>query len=284
MRIAITGAAGNLGQAVGPRLVEAGHDVLLSDRVPPSESSAGPRFFAADVVTGEGLDKALADRDLLVHLPAWHGIHVADHSDDEFWSLNVEGTRNTLEAAARAGVSRVVFLSSQSWHERLATYGFTKVIGELLLEYHREHHGLAYVALRPGDFTPWGDDWPRRYGARLLYGGVDRDDVTDAVLASVAYLEHADAGLALDVVHPNTVHASELDDWEGDPLRAVERAFPGSSEVVTRYGLDIARRPAITGTAGQAEVGWTAVRHFGTFADEARALGPERVAAMRCPY
>ena len=285
MRIAITGAGGNLGRAVTPRLLSAGHDVRLSDLAPIADSPADSvEFVRADVITGEGLGRALADRDLLLHLPALHGIHVAGHSEDEFWRLNVEGTRNALEAAARAGVKRVAFLSSQSWHDRLGTYGFTKVIDELLLEYQRAHHGTSYVALRPGDFTPWGDDWPRRYGARLLYGGVDRDDVADAVVRSIAYLEHADAGVVLDVVHPNAFGAAALEDWEADPLAAIERIFPGSGELVTRFGLDITRRPPITPTAGQAEVGWTATRHFGTWAVEARSMSDDAVRAIRCDY
>ena len=38
-----------------------------------------------------------------------------------------------------------------------------------LCEQARRNHGMRYVALRPGDFTPWGDDWVNRYGARLDY-------------------------------------------------------------------------------------------------------------------
>ena len=285
MRIAITGAGGNLGRAVIPRLLAAGHDVVLSDLAPIAETP-GDRvaFVRADVTTGEGLDRALAGSDLLLHLPAWHGIHVAGHSEDEFWRLNVEGTRNALEAAVRAGVGRVAFLSSQSWHERLGTYGFTKVIDELLLEYHRAHHGISYVALRPGDFTPWGDDWANRYGARLLYGGVDRDDVADAVVRSIDYLEDADAGVVLDVVHPNAFGSKALEGWEADPLATVEHIFPGAAELVTRFGLDITRRPAITPTTGQDEVGWTATRHFGTWAVEARSMSDDAVRGMRCDY
>jgi hypothetical protein len=48
---------------------------VLSDLHPADDSPAGARFVAADVRTGEGLAEALTGTDVLVHLPAWHGIH-----------------------------------------------------------------------------------------------------------------------------------------------------------------------------------------------------------------
>ena len=101
-------------------------------------------------------------------------------------------------------------------------YGFTKRIGEELCEYHRQRNGIRYVIVRPHDFTPWGTDWLNGYGARLLYGGVDRDDVLECVRLAVESLAGPApvGGLEGNVVHavrPNAFTESDLMGWEDDP-------------------------------------------------------------------
>ena len=132
-RVVITGAGGNIGRGLAPRLLAAGYQLTLSDLKPVDGLVTEARFAAADVRTGEGLQAAMVDADILVHLPALHGIHVVDHTETEFWNLNVNGTFRTLQAAVAAGVGKVVWLSSQAWHDSSDVYGFTKVIGEQLL-------------------------------------------------------------------------------------------------------------------------------------------------------
>ncbi|MGO4857253.1 NAD-dependent epimerase/dehydratase family protein [Arthrobacter sp. 2MCAF14] len=101
----------------------------------------------------------MAGADILVHLPALHGIHVVDHTETEFWELNVNGTFRTLQAAVAAGVGKVVWLSSQAWHDSNDVYGFTKVIGEQLLDYHRTRHGISYVAVFPASLVQTTAVW-----------------------------------------------------------------------------------------------------------------------------
>lgn len=184
MRVVITGAGGNIGRGLATRLLAAGYDLSLSDLESVDGLVAEARFAPGDVRTGEGLQAAMAGADILVHLPALHGIHVDDHSETEFWELNVDGTFRTLQAAVAAGVRKVVWLSSQAWHDSNDVYGFTKVIGEQLLNYRRVRHGISYVAVRPASLVPW-TDWARDYGLGLLYERVDRNDVLDAIQLSV---------------------------------------------------------------------------------------------------
>ncbi len=283
MRILLTGAGGNIGRGLVPRLFDAGHDLVLSDLVRPEGLPDVP-FHQLDVQDGFGLDKAAEGCDLILHTPAWHGIHWNARTEIDFWRLNVQGTFWAFQAALANDVKRFVFLSSQAWHGHYDKYGFTKRVGEELCEYHRHAHGVAYVAVRPADLTPWGTDWPRRYGARLLYGGVDREDVLDSILLSVAYLERGEGGVVLDAVRPNAFTADDLEGWEADPLGSCERIFPGSREVVERYGLDVARRPGLSSNAGWAEVGYAPTRHFGTFIEEIRGMDEAEARALVCPY
>lgn len=296
MRILITGAGSNIGRGAAERLKAVGHELVLSDLspLPEAEVFAGAPFVQCDVRDGFGLERAAAGCDLLLHLPAWHGIHSGQKTEPDYWRLNVDGTFWALQAATEAGVKRLVFLSSQAWHGHYNKYGFTKRIGEELCEYHRRNHGMRYVVVRPADLTPWGADWVNRYGARLLYGGVDREDVLDCVAASVAALAGEPTaeseGHIVNAVRPNAYTAEQVADWEADPLAACERVFPGSADLVAKYGIRVERRPGLSnyGANDEERVGYQPSRHFGTFLEELRRLdaegGPDAVRALHCPY
>ncbi len=295
MRILVTGAGGNVGSGIVGRLRAAGHDLVLSDlnQLPDEPPFAGVEFVQCDVQVGFGLEGAARDCDLLLHLPAWHGIHSRAKSEADFWRLNVDGTYWALQAARTAGIRRLVFLSSMSWHDHYGKYGFTKRVGEELCEYHRRQHGVSYVAIRPADFTPWGANYLNRYGARLLYGGVDREDVLDCVEAAVRHLggelpATGDAeGTIVNAVRANAFTAAQVADWEGDPVGTAERIFPGARELVERYAIDIARRPSVVDAGGADTIGYAPRRHFGTFLEELRTLdakGEAAVEAVRCAY
>jgi nucleoside-diphosphate-sugar epimerase len=294
MRILLTGAGGNVGRGIAPRLRAAGHTLVRSDidRVPDIDDHPDETFVQCDVQAGVGLETAAQGCDLLLHTPAWHGVHSRVKTEADFWRLNVDGLFWALQAARTAGVKRVVFLSSMSWHGHYEKYGFTKRVGEELVEYHRRNHAVRYVIIRPHDFTPWGDDWVNRYGARLLYGGVDRDDVMECVEAAVRHLEgdppgavEAD-GVVVNAVRRNAFTEDMVGDWEADPLRCVERLFPGSRELVERHSIDIARRPSVVEPLGADAIGYQPRHDFGTFLDRLRALDAEGadLSALTCHY
>ncbi len=296
MRILITGATGNIGRGVIPRLRAAGHELVLYDvtRLPDGEPFAGLPFIQGDAQAGVGLDRAAQGCDLIVHTPAWHGIHWNAKTEVDFWRLNVDGTFWMFQAAQAANVSRVVFLSSTAWYGHYDKYGFTKRVGEELCEYNRQRHGIRYVSVRPNDLTPWGDDF-LHYGARLLQGGVDREDVLDCVVQSVQALaadlpEGSDPeGIVVHAMRPNAFTEEQVADWEADPPAACERIFPGSRALVEKYGIDIRHKPGLSGQdEGAARIGYAPTRHFGTFLDELGRLdregGEAAVRAVRCPY
>ncbi|WP_291313821.1 NAD-dependent epimerase/dehydratase family protein [Corynebacterium sp. UBA2622] len=121
MKIAITGASGNVGTA----LLRALHDddtvtdiVGISRRVPPEgeEPYAGVEWHSIDVgaaaseeETVPALAEAFEGADSVVHL-AW--IIYPNHDRELLRRVNVEGTRRVLEACVRAGVKHVVVASS----------------------------------------------------------------------------------------------------------------------------------------------------------------------------
>lgn len=285
MKILITGANSNVGRGMIARLKAAGHELVLSDinKLPEKEPFTGLEFIQADVQIGVGLERAAAGCDTILHLPAWHGIHWNSKTEADFWRLNVDGTFWMFQAAQSAGIKKVVFLSSQAWHGHYDKYGFTKRIGEELCEYNRQRHGIQYVAVRPADFTPYQNFL--HFGTRLLYGGVDRDDVLDCIEASLSYT--GEESFFVNAVKANAYTDDQTAAWEADPLGTCEALFPGARALVEKYGLDINRRPHRS-NAAENPLGWSPTRHFGTFIETLRqhdaTLGEAAVKALTCPY
>ncbi len=287
----ITGAGGNIGKGLIPLLSEDGYELVLSD-VNPIRDSNFP-FHQLDIQHGFGLDKAAEGCDLILHTPAWHGIHWNEKTEADFWRLNVDGTFWAFQAARANGIKRFVFLSSTAWYGHYDKYGFTKRIGEELCEYNRHCHGVRYVAVRPNDLTPWGSDWLNGYGTRLLRGGVDRDDVLDCIRLAVKRLAEPESsepeGIIVEALRPNPYTEADVIEWEADPAGTCERLFPGSRELIQRYGLRISGKPSFTtSNLGWDDINFRPTRHFGTFLDELKKLddsvGENEVRSLRCPY
>jgi nucleoside-diphosphate-sugar epimerase len=117
MRVAVTGAAGNIGRHVVSELLARGHTVSAMDRRPSPEDAGGIDEAAVTWHTGDALDGALLDQvvagaDALIHLAAIPSPLLG--TPEEVFGTNTGATFAALEAAGRAGVRRVAFASSIS--------------------------------------------------------------------------------------------------------------------------------------------------------------------------
>jgi nucleoside-diphosphate-sugar epimerase len=121
MRIAVTGGSGKAGRAVVRDLLENGHDVLNIDRVPSRESS-GPDspapYLPADVTDfGQTLEAlsggaTMPGIEAVVHLAAIPSpVHA---TPDQVFRTNITSTHTVFSAAARLGLRRVVWASSET--------------------------------------------------------------------------------------------------------------------------------------------------------------------------
>ena len=95
--ILVTGGTGSLGHRVVNRLRGPGYEVRTLSR-----SARGVGVVRGDLRTGEGLAQALKGVGVLIHCAS---------SPTKTRQTDVEGTGHLLEAAGRAGVSHVVFIS-----------------------------------------------------------------------------------------------------------------------------------------------------------------------------
>ena len=116
MRVLLTGGSGNLGQALVPRLLDKGDMPVILDVRAPSSLNEGAAFIEGSVLNRSKLTEIFRSCDCIVHIAAWHGIHEDRDEKDayDFFDLNVRGTFEVFEAAAAAGLGKVVFISTTS--------------------------------------------------------------------------------------------------------------------------------------------------------------------------
>ncbi|NCD35400.1 MAG: NAD-dependent epimerase/dehydratase family protein [Spartobacteria bacterium] len=114
MKILVTGANGFVGQSVCWELMRRGHEVRGALRKSGALPDGCKSVVVGNIDGKTDWGEALADVDVVVHLAA--RVHVMNEvvSDplEAFRSVNVGGTRGLAEAAAKAGVTRFVFMSS----------------------------------------------------------------------------------------------------------------------------------------------------------------------------
>ncbi len=170
MRIAVTGSSGKLGKVAVAALRAAGHRVTGFDIVSSVYGDDTVRLDCADfgAVMGalSGVDTAARRFDAVLHLA---GIPKPGATTDEAaFRINVMGTYNVFSTAARLGIGRVVWASSETilglpfaepplfapideTHPLLPnwSYALGKRVGETMAdEFTRWHAGLAVVSLR----------------------------------------------------------------------------------------------------------------------------------------
>jgi dihydroflavonol-4-reductase len=159
VRALVTGAAGFIGSHVVAELVRAGAEVRALDRAPASDRGrfppAGVEPVEADVLDRDALLRAMRGCDAVFHLAAVYSYSRAHARAMQ--AVNVGGTRAVLDAAARAGVRRVVHTSSCATcgpvAGRAATEADSPPSWELAVPYKRtklEAERLALAAARDG--------------------------------------------------------------------------------------------------------------------------------------
>src|SRR5271155_147440 len=165
-RILITGAAGQIGDALRKGLRGSYSLIRLADIAPLGTAGAGEEIHSTDIRDIAALETAMAGIDCVVHLAG-----VPEEAEwEKVLSLNIEGCFNVFEAARRQGVKRGVFASSNpplGFSRRggflrnpgavrpASRYGVSKVFGEALGRLYADKHGMSVACLRIGTFrTP----------------------------------------------------------------------------------------------------------------------------------
>jgi NAD dependent epimerase/dehydratase len=123
LKVLITGAEGFIGSHVSEALSATGHELTLlalynsfgtagwlGNLGVPNQKDA--RVIMGDVRDADFLQKAVEGHDIVIHLAALIAIPYSYQAPRSYVETNVIGTMNVMEAARRAGVSRVVHTST----------------------------------------------------------------------------------------------------------------------------------------------------------------------------
>jgi nucleoside-diphosphate-sugar epimerase len=254
-RVVLTGGSGDLGSVASRLLARRGDRPLRLD-LRESTRGAGEAMLGSVLDRGD-LDVALHGADVVVHAAAWHGVHEfrRERSDDEFWQLNVTGTYEVFEACRRAGVSRIVYLSSESVSDTSSTYGLTKRLGEELARDYAQRHGMRVLSLRARAFIPhynrdvYADflEWANWFWK----GAVHVDDVAIALLGALEWLHSAPSNSyeAVTVDGRYEYSARDLAVWNNDgPGSSFRRHYARYYDLALRYELPIDLPPVVLGS------------------------------------
>jgi len=221
-RVLVTGGDGLIGCAVVRLLCELGADVSVYDLATDRAAGAGAGTLLSGSITDvEGVRKAVPGHDAVVHLAGLAGLDRG--TPEEIYTTNTLGTFLVMEAAAHAGIRKVVYASSINasglplnphpvlpsrypWDEDQAAdiadaYSLSKKANEAAAHAAARRHGLSLTGLRyPLVRDIAGDggvafarhirqalrDDPRRQACE----GWTYLDVRDAAAATVAALTH----------------------------------------------------------------------------------------------
>lgn len=144
-RVLITGAAGSIGSALAQRLAELGckqlslldhfdHGLLdLFERIRRDTPAQAVSDILCDIRDQGRLDAvmAAAKPDVVLHAAALKHVHLGERHPIECVLTNLVGMANTLAAAARAGASHFVLVSSDKAAAPVCIMGGTKRLAEL---------------------------------------------------------------------------------------------------------------------------------------------------------
>lgn len=237
MKVLITGAAGNAGQAVARLVARAGYDVRLADVVPPpSDVASLGEFIRCDTRSPADAWAAVEGTEAVIHLAAWHSAHKPPVSDATIFAVNVGGTFNVLEACRTSGVQSLVFASSMAYGWG-SVYSVTKVLGEELCRAYHDMTGAAVAMLRYHEFVPapYLD-----YGVRLLRNGVDRSDVASATLAALRATLDRRVERFCTIVHTDHHMPPEVvTDFRGLGPDWCEQQLPGARRLIETYAMTL---------------------------------------------
>jgi dihydroflavonol-4-reductase len=216
--VLLTGASGFIAKHVALKLLNAGHDVRGTlrrlDRGEEVRAALAPHltpgagaisFVQADLEADAGWDAAMAGVAVVVHTASPFPIAQPKDPQDLIRPA-VEGTRRVLEAAAKAGVTRVVLTSSVA----------------------------AVVDLSQGrrlmDEADWCD--PTKATATAY-------ERSKTLAERKAWDIAKTRGLTLTTINPGLVLGPPLDEHYGSSLELVERFLKGKDPMVPPLGFAV---------------------------------------------
>jgi UDP-glucose 4-epimerase len=166
-RILVTGGAGFIASHVAEHLVASGHDLVVVDNLSLGKREyvpAAAQFYPFDIKSRETAELIRRWRpQVIVHHAAQMSVQVSVQDPIFDAQENILGSLNLFQAAAQAGVEKIIFASTggaiygddaplpareEDRPRPEAPYGIAKLAVEHYLHFYQREHGIIPIALR----------------------------------------------------------------------------------------------------------------------------------------
>jgi UDP-glucose 4-epimerase len=292
VKVVVTGSRGKVGRATVQALVDAGHDVLGVDLVPPVFDAGvvvPGRYQMADLTDAGSAYAVVADADAVVHVaaipqPTGNPPHVV-------FQTNLMSTFNVLEAAVRFGVKRFVNISSESIvgnifaerpflpsfapvdesHPLLPQdpYALSKLFGERMMDAAVRRSDIRAISIRPSTVHN-EDNYEDNLGPQVrdpanlsgnLWSYIDVYDLADAIVLATES----------DLPGHEVFYIASPDNAGGHDFAEILRRYYG--EQIDLRSLDRVDASGISIAKARRLLGWNPTRSWSDYLDsDGRAL------------
>jgi len=213
MRAFVTGGTGFIGSRVVRRLRDRGDDVVVLARSPDKAAGLDAQVVEGDLGNAEAIRRGVEGCQAVFHIAADYRVGMPKSKRESMYDANVRGTERVLDAAAVAGVDRIVYVSTvnafgntngrtvDETYSRDESNGFVSYYDETKYLAHklateRAAQGAPVVIVQPGLVYGPGDHaivgelieqastgkMPAKAFPDLGYNAVFVDDVADGII------------------------------------------------------------------------------------------------------
>ncbi len=223
MKTLVTGGSGYIGSAVVRELLESGEKkikVLVRDKANSNLKDLDVERVTGDITDFHSIKDALRGCDRVFHLAAIYALWLPDPKK-MYW-VNVQGTRNVLEACLQKKIKKVVYTSSVAalgahgkehpadesaefnlWHTKDHYYISKFQAEQVALDYHKR--GLPVVIVNPTNPCGSHDAAPTPNGQLIINiikgklpgyvdGGINVSDIGDTAKGHTLAMEKGKPG------------------------------------------------------------------------------------------
>ncbi len=180
MRVLITGSEGNIGAKLVPYLEKCGHEVFCVDIVQKYREN----YVISDIRNPIDLLNHMKGfkPEVIIHLAAMVSRITCEKSATETISSNILGLTNIIELA-KLYDSKLIYFSTSEVYGDIGgilsedrtdlnpnnRYGFTKLMGEKLVEYEVKNNNLKSIILRPFMFYDEDENFGENRSAMIRF-------------------------------------------------------------------------------------------------------------------